>query len=174
MSVNRNAQEGDLWVERNEDISDFYDKNDIYTVTNKERNQYRSFISDLEDWEKATLERAVKEDKNYYVMSFSNVGGLVMPIILELTYTDGKKEMLTLPAEIWRRRRALPQPILMRKSVTERGNRSSLGNPFDVINNHFPRKSCQLSKPLNLKRNWGWNTKITCLTPPLNKKKANI
>jgi len=144
ISVSRNAQEGDLWVERNDDISDFYDKNDIYTVTNKERNQYQTFLSDLEDWEKTTLERAVKEDKNYYVMSFSNVGGLVMPIILELTYTDGKKEMLTLPAEIWRR-----SPKAVKKLIiTDKRNvlQSVVIDPYwetadtDVNNNHFPRK----------------------------------
>ena len=144
VSVSRNAQEGDLWVERNEDISDFYDKNDIYTVTNKERNQYQTFLSDLEDWEKATLERAVKEDKNYYVMSFSNVGGLVMPIILELTYTDGEKEMLTLPAEIWRRSPKAVKKLIItdKKKVLQ----SVVIDPHwetadtDVNNNHFPRK----------------------------------
>lgn len=144
ISVSRNAQEGDLWVERNDDISDFYDKNDIYTVTNKERNQYQKFLSDLEDWEKATLERAVKEDKNYYVMSFSNVGGLVMPIILELTYTDGKTEMLTLPAEIWRRSPKAVKKLIItdKKKVLQ----SVVIDPYwetadtDVNNNHFPRK----------------------------------
>merc|ERR1712137_684324 len=81
----RNKKEGKkLWVDRFEDISDFYDENDRYTVTNKERNKYKKFLKDLEPWERKAFERAVKEDKNYYVLDFSNKGGLVMPIILEL------------------------------------------------------------------------------------------
>ena len=34
---------------------------------------------------------------------FRNVGGVVMPIILELTFTDGSRETIRIPAEIWRR-----------------------------------------------------------------------
>jgi len=41
--------------------------------------------------------------KNFYELSFSNKGGLVMPIILEWTYTDGTTEMERIPAQIWRK-----------------------------------------------------------------------
>ena len=102
--VDRNNAEGKkTWVELNKDIRDFYDENDIYTVTNKERNEYTSFLAKLKPWERKAFERAVKEDKNYYVMEFSNLGGLVMPIILELEFKNGKKEEIMIPAEIWRR-----------------------------------------------------------------------
>lgn len=40
--------------------------------------------------------------KNYYQISFSNKGGLVMPVILEWTYADGTTEIERLPVEIWR------------------------------------------------------------------------
>merc|ERR1712093_751245 len=54
----RNKEEGrKLWVDRFEDISDFYDENDRYTVTNKERNKYRSFLKKLEPWEREAFER---------------------------------------------------------------------------------------------------------------------
>ncbi|HCF78924.1 MAG TPA: aminopeptidase, partial [Glaciecola sp.] len=100
----RNKSEGkELWVDRFSDISDFYDENDRFTVTNKERNSYKKFLKDLKPWERKALERAVAEDKNYYVMDFSNHGGLVMPIILEMTFTDGSTDMMRIPAEIWRR-----------------------------------------------------------------------
>ena len=144
ISVERNQKEGKTWVERNPGITDFYDSNDKFTVTNKQRNQYQSFLDKLEDWERATLERAVKEDKNYYVMSFSNLGGLVMPIILEISYTDGSQEMLTLPAEIWRR-----SPKAVNKLIITDKNKeiqSVVVDPrwqtadVDVNNNHFPRK----------------------------------
>ena len=36
-------------------------------------------------------------------VSFKNVGGLVMPIILEFEFVDGSTEVVRIPAEIWRR-----------------------------------------------------------------------
>lgn len=40
--------------------------------------------------------------KFFYELSFSNKGGLVMPIIVEFTYTDGTKKIDRIPAQIWR------------------------------------------------------------------------
>ena len=102
--VKRNEEAGmKTWVENNPDIRDFYDENDRFTVTNKERNAYNSFLKGLKPWEKRVFERAVKEDKNYYVIEFNNLGGLVMPILLQLQYADGSIEDQYIPAEIWRR-----------------------------------------------------------------------
>lgn len=42
------------------------------------------------------------EGKNVYELTFSNKGGLVMPIIIEWTYKDGTKEVDRIPAQIWR------------------------------------------------------------------------
>ena len=42
------------------------------------------------------------EGKNLYELTFSNKGGLVMPIIIEWTYKDGTKEVDRIPAQIWR------------------------------------------------------------------------
>jgi len=41
--------------------------------------------------------------KHMYELSFSNKGGLVMPIILEWTYKDGTKEIERIPAQVWRK-----------------------------------------------------------------------
>lgn len=38
----------------------------------------------------------------FYELSFSNKGGLVMPLIIEWTYKDGTKEIDRIPAQIWR------------------------------------------------------------------------
>lgn len=40
--------------------------------------------------------------KNMYELTFSNKGGLVMPIIIEWTYKDGTKEVEKIPAQVWR------------------------------------------------------------------------
>ena len=50
---------------------------------------------------KADLE-LLKSGKQFYQLNFSNVGGLVMPLILEITYQDDTKEVVRIPAEIWR------------------------------------------------------------------------
>lgn len=39
----------------------------------------------------------------FYRFSFRNVGGVVMPIIVQLDFSDGTSQVLRLPAEIWRR-----------------------------------------------------------------------
>jgi hypothetical protein len=41
-------------------------------------------------------------NKNMYELTFSNKGGLVMPIIIEWTYKDGTKEVERIPAQVWR------------------------------------------------------------------------
>jgi len=41
-------------------------------------------------------------NKFFYELSFSNKGGLVMPIIVEFTYADGTKAIDRIPAQIWR------------------------------------------------------------------------
>ena len=141
----RNRAEGKrLWVERFPDITDFYDENDRFTVTNKERNAYQSYLDDLKPWERKALERAVAEDKNYYVMEFSNIGGLVMPIILELNFADGTTQMQRIPAEIWRRTpKAVSKLIVTDKdkelvsvTVDPRWETADV----DVHNNHYPRQ----------------------------------
>lgn len=41
--------------------------------------------------------------KHLYEISFTNKGGLAMPIILEWTYKDGTKEIERIPAQVWRK-----------------------------------------------------------------------
>jgi hypothetical protein len=46
--------------------------------------------------------KAKYANRNMYELSFSNKGGLVMPIIIEWTYKDGSKEVEKIPAQVWR------------------------------------------------------------------------
>lgn len=52
--------------------------------------------------------RSDKENRNkwvnnhFYELTFSNKGGMVMPIIVEWTFKDGSKEVDRIPANIWR------------------------------------------------------------------------
>jgi hypothetical protein len=58
-----------------------------------------SYLGTLSESEKAELKEA---PKYFYEVTFEKPGGLVMPIILDITYADGTKERKTYPAEIWR------------------------------------------------------------------------
>ncbi len=44
----------------------------------------------------------LKTPKYFYEVTFEKPGGIPMPIIAEYTYTDGTKERITYPAQIWR------------------------------------------------------------------------
>ncbi len=140
--VERNRAERQLWVEANPDIRDYYDENDRFTVTNRERNEYQALLQNLEAWERAVLERALAEDKHYYVLEFSNLGGLVMPLLLQLDYADGDGEMMRIPAEIWRRNAKTVKKLI----VTDRELTGVVIDPnwetadVDVENNHYPRR----------------------------------
>ena len=141
--VEENMAEGRrTWVERNPDVRDFYDENDEFTVTGVERKRYEEFLAGLEDWERATLERAVDEDLNYYILEFSNLGGLVMPILLQVEYVGGGQERITLPAETWRR-----APHGLKKLLVSPEKISSIVvDPMwetadaDIENNYYPRR----------------------------------
>ena len=41
--------------------------------------------------------------KNMYELTFSNKGGLIMPIIIEWTFKDGTKEIDRIPVQVWRK-----------------------------------------------------------------------
>src|SRR5690554_1008042 len=141
--VKRNQAEGrKTWVELNPGVRDFHDENDRFTVTNKQRNAYQSFLEKLEPWERRVFDRAVAEDKNYYVLDFSNLGGLVMPILLEISYVDGSKDALHIPAEIWRRNaKSVSKLIVTDKEVAEFAVDPDWETAdVDIENNFYPRR----------------------------------
>ena len=104
ISEQRNREQGIIpRAERFPELRDFYNDNDPYTVTNKDRNQYSKFLDNLEDWESQAFNRVLKEDPYLYFIDFKNTGGLISPIPLSIYYADGSKKESMLPAEIWRR-----------------------------------------------------------------------
>jgi hypothetical protein len=85
-------------VDDNRKLRDLYNENDRYTASNADRNKYNSTIKKLDDWESELL-----QNEDYFTMvDFKNLGGLVMPVILEVTYDNGETDEVRIPAEIWR------------------------------------------------------------------------
>jgi hypothetical protein len=48
-------------------------------------------------------EKAKYSDVNLYEITFSNKGGLVMPVIVQFNFEDGTSEIERIPAQIWRK-----------------------------------------------------------------------
>lgn len=86
-------------VDQDTSLLDFYNKWDRYAVTPDQRDAFGKFTGNLTPEEKKLYD----SKKNFYELSFSNVGGLVMPVIIQWTFTDGTKEVETVPAYIWRK-----------------------------------------------------------------------
>jgi hypothetical protein len=78
---------------------DFYNSYNRFAVTPEDDAKYKSFVASLSDREKAVF----NSNMNFYEMTFRNVGGLVMPLIIEFHYADGTSEIERIPAEIWRK-----------------------------------------------------------------------
>jgi hypothetical protein len=125
-------------VDAHPELKDFYNEHDEFTVTNKDRNKYNETMEGLEDWEKALL----KEGKHMYLVDFSNKGGLVTPLILEITLASGKKYVERVPAEVWRYN---PKKIT-KLIITDEPMTSLVQDPYwetadtDLSDNAWPRK----------------------------------
>tara|TARA_B100001093_G_scaffold514929_1_gene590102 strand:- start:2701 stop:5007 length:2307 start_codon:yes stop_codon:yes gene_type:complete len=77
---------------------DFYTTYDPFLTSILDKEDY---LNNIENLGEAELE-ILNADKNYYELQFSNSGGLVMPVILEFEYVDGTKEVVRIPAELWK------------------------------------------------------------------------
>ena len=112
----RNREDGlTTRLSRVKNLADLYTENDKFTVSNADRNQFNKKLDGLEDWERKAYERAQKDGDYIYFVDFANIGGLVMPIPLTLTYENGEIEEMMIPAEIWRRDSNAVTKLLIRK-----------------------------------------------------------
>ena len=125
--------------EKDASIDDFYAKRNLYTTDALERKEYEEFISktDIKDLE------LLNGNKQFYEISFSNVGGLVMPLILEFTFADGSKEVVRVPAEIWR----MYEDKVSKVFIFDKAVSSIRLDPFletadtDLRNNSWPQEA---------------------------------
>tara|TARA_R110001632_G_scaffold10237_10_gene38119 strand:- start:2453 stop:4816 length:2364 start_codon:yes stop_codon:yes gene_type:complete len=128
------------WVRTDDkpELLDFYNEHDKFTATNAARNKYNKSHAKLEQWQKDLL----IDERNFYIVDFENKGGLVMPVILELTYADNTTERVTLPAEIWRRNSKLVSKLFVReKELTGIAIDPNWETAdVDVSNNYWPAR----------------------------------
>jgi hypothetical protein len=139
ITAQRNATEiPKTLVDEKPELKDFYNSYDPLAVTAADQQRYNALLSTLTDEQKQRLGTS----QNFYELSFRNVGGLVMPIVLQMTYADNSQEIQTIPAEIWRKNNAQVTKVI----VTKKPVISFVIDPFqqtadtDLSNNAFPRQ----------------------------------
>jgi hypothetical protein len=125
-------------VDQYPSLRDFYNEYDELVVTERDRAEYQKFLQTLTPGERELLQAGL----NFYVVDLKNVGGLVMPVILDIEYADGTREIMYIPAEIWRYNHAEVSKLIM----TPKEIRSIQLDPreqtadADTGNNSFPRR----------------------------------
>lgn len=124
--------------ERDDNIDDFYAKRDIYKVDAIDLEEYEEFKEGLT---KEQLD-LLNSGKQFYEVSFSNLGGIPMPLILEFTFADNSTEVVRIPAEIWRRH----EDKVSRVFIFDKEVESLRLDPFletadtDLNNNSWPHE----------------------------------
>lgn len=99
ISLERDKQEGiKPEFETDADLPDFYTTYDPHKVTFMDQKDYEEYKEKMNNEEIAML----KSGKFYYQVTVENVGGLIMPLIFEIEFTDGTKKTHHIPAEIWK------------------------------------------------------------------------
>ncbi|GAB2696871.1 aminopeptidase [Hymenobacter frigidus] len=125
-------------VEEKSELKDFYNGYDPLAVTSADQQRFAAYLKTLSPEQQERLGNT----QNFYELSLRNAGGLVMPVVLQMTYADNTQEIQTIPAEIWRKNNEKVTKII----VTKKPVISFVIDPFqqtadtDLSNNAFPRQ----------------------------------
>jgi hypothetical protein len=84
--------------EKDESIDDFYATRNKFEIDALDIQEMKDFNASLSDEDSILL----NANKQFYELTFNNIGGLVMPLIIEIVYADNTIEVIRFPAEIWR------------------------------------------------------------------------
>ncbi len=99
ISYMRNKEQiEETYDEQDRSLRDFYTTYDPIKANLMDPKDYQDYYDNLSKEEKDLL----KSDDNFYQLKFKNIGGLVMPVIMEFVYVDGTTEVIRIPAEIWK------------------------------------------------------------------------
>jgi hypothetical protein len=133
------VRQGDLSASNQDNTTDFSNGPREFSLVDTGdvlAGEFRSRINDDEI-------RAKLAGKNIYQIRLKNLGGLITPIIIEWTYTDGTTEIEKIPAEIWRtNEREVTKVFIKDKEVA-----SVVIDPNEELadvnmrNNQFPKKT---------------------------------
>jgi hypothetical protein len=99
---NREDRKITFAVDADTSLRDFYWKYDRGLVKVDETPSSISIPANTDSFSNAEKTR-IAGTKNLYELTFSNKGGLVMPIIIEWTYKDGTRDTTRIDAQVWRK-----------------------------------------------------------------------
>lgn len=155
--------------EKDESINDFYATYDPFEVTFLDKKDYENFIKKLDAKDLELL----KSNYNYYNLTFENVGGLVMPLILNFTFKDGSTQEIRIPAEIWVENATQVSKIFFfEKEVSSIELDPWLETAdVDLNNNNWPAKVVPSKFDLFKQRNYRWDA--DAVENPMQRAKRN-
>jgi hypothetical protein len=96
--IRNEKQVKETMTEKKPELEDFYNKRDLYKVDALDYKEYEELKSNLSDKDIKLL----NSGKHFYELQFDNLGGLVMPLIIEVIFKDESTEVIRIPAEIWK------------------------------------------------------------------------
>jgi hypothetical protein len=103
-------------TQKDVNMQDFYNTYDPDQVTDGDKKRYEDLVKNLTKEEKALIDKGY----HFYELTLKNVGGLVMPIILKLNYTDGTSKVERIPVQIWQRNtEEVTKLIISEKEIRE-------------------------------------------------------
>lgn len=119
-------------------LSDFYNKYDALDVTENDKDKFKKYNELLSPQDRELLAKKL----NYYILEFENVGGLIMPLIIQYELADGQKETLRIPAEIWRKNNEKVSKLIITSQKVKQFELDPLQETADINrkNNYFPSK----------------------------------
>ncbi len=123
-------------TDRFPELKDFYNEYDELHVTADDEKAYETFMNGLTDKQKETMANLPFA----WLVDLKNIGGVVMPVILEIEFEDGTTETRNLPAEIWRYDNESVSKLLVTEKRIKRITLDPHGETADadVDNNHYP------------------------------------
>ena len=145
---NRNDKSIQFLTDIDTSLRDFYWKYDRGIIA------YDSTIKMTMENPMGQLEKLTDEEKakyantHLYEVTFTNKGGLVMPIIIEFTYEDGTTETEKIPAQIWRKNENKVTKVFISNKRATSIKLDPMRETADVDekNNSWPRLTDEPSK----------------------------
>lgn len=128
-------------VEKYPELLDFYNSYDPLNVTENDKDKFKKYDESLTEAER----KQVNDGRNYYILDLENVGGLVMPVIIEMQFADGSKEMMRIPAEIWRKNNVKVSKMIVTTKKVKQFSIDPLQETADINmnNNYYPAKEIE-------------------------------
>ena len=101
--INREDKRIVFAVDADTSLRDFYWKYDRGIIAYDSTVKFSISNSNANKESISDAEKAKYANTHLYEITFSNKGGLVMPIIVEFSFEDGTKQVEKIPAQIWRK-----------------------------------------------------------------------